>query len=355
MKRHTLKLSWLFLCVWIIPNEPFLSGGQSGEAVYSREEVRFDSGRFKIVGDLHLPNPGKRQPAIIIVHGDGPAGRSTSRTPNRIINSFLDIGFACLIYDKPGYGGSTGEFTPGKLFEERASILLDAVAALKNHPSVNPKQIGLWGISQAGYVMPKAVARTNDIAFMIAVSCPGMDSVEQSAYLVAKQVVCQGYSEAEAKKAGRYYRQRARAKTYREYLEAAEYLDKNPVVSSMKWGGILSEDLFSPRPPSDQGFFNPTTLIEKITIPVLAIFGENDTQIDPYQGADAYKKALEKARNSSYRVVLFPEADHGIFLSRTGCIKDRGYSRDYVSGYIELMREWLGSLRDKWERPADPL
>jgi len=355
MKRHVLRPSWLFLCAGIILNGPFLPGGQSGEAGYSREEMRFDSGRFKIVGDLHIPNPGKRQPAIIIVHGDGPAGRSPSRAPNRIIHSFLDIGFACLIYDKPGYGESTGEFTPGKLFEERASILLDAVAALKNHPSVNPKQIGLWGISQAGYVMPKAVALTNVIAFMIAVSCPGMDSIEQSAYLVEKQVECQGYSEAEAKKAGRYYRQRARAKTYREYLEAAEYLDQNPVVSSMKWGGILSEDRFSPRLPSDQVFFDPTTLIETITIPVLAIFGENDTQIDPNKSADAYKKALQKARNSFYRVVLFPEANHGLFLSRTGCMNDRGYSSGYVSGYIELMREWLGSLRDKWERPADSL
>ena len=354
MKRHALNLGWLLLCILIISNEPFLSGDQSGEAVYSREEMRFDSGHFRIVGDLHVPNPGKRQPAVIIVHGDGPAGRSLSRAPNRIISGFLDIGFACLIYDKPGYGESTGEFTRGKLFEERASILLAAVAALKNHPSVNPKQIGLWGISQAGYVMPKAAAGTNDIAFMIAVSCPGTDSVEQSAYLVEKQVICHGYSEAEAKKAGRSYRQRARAKTYQEYLEAAESLDQNPVVSSMKWGGILSADRFSPRPPSDQGFFNPTTLIEKITIPVLAIFGENDTQIDPYQGADAYKKALENAGNPSYRVVLFPEADHGIFLSKTGCIKDRGSSRDYASGYIELMQEWLGSLRGTWERPANP-
>lgn len=352
MNKHPLKLMGLVLCLWIFPNASVLSGGQSGEAVSSREEVRFESGHFKIVGDLHIPNPGIRQPAIIIVHGDGPAGRSPSRVPNRIIQSFLDIGFACLIYDKPGYGESTGEFTPGKLFEERTSILLAAVESLKNHPSVNPKQIGLWGISQAGYVMPKAVSRTNDIAFMIAVSCPGMDSIDQSAYLVEKQVVCRDYSEAEAKKAGRYYRQRARAKTYREYREAAEYLDQNPVMSSLKWGGILSEDRFSPRSPSDQGFFDPTTLIEKITIPVLAIFGENDTQIDPYRSADAYRKALEKARNSSYQIKLFPEANHGIFFSKTGCMNEGGPSRGYASGYIELMQKWLGSLRDKWERPA---
>lgn len=347
MKRHTLGLSWLLLCVLILSTEPFLSGEESGVKTYPREEVRFTAGHFNVVGDLHLSIPGERQPAVIIVHGDGPAGRSPSRAPNRIMRSFLDIGFACLVYDKPGYGESAGEFTPGKLFEERSAILLAAVAGLKKHPSINPEQIGLWGISQAGYVMPKAIAMTKDIAFMIAISCPAMDSVDQSAYLVEKQVLCEGYDKAEAKKARRYFRQRARAKTYKEYLEAAEYLDRNPFIRSIKWGGIRSEDQFSPLPSSNEGFFNPITLIEKITIPVLAIFGKNDTQVDPRQGAEAYQRALEKARNPFSRIELFPEADHGIFLSKTGCLKDRGSSRDYAPGYIELMQEWLGRLRDE--------
>jgi pimeloyl-ACP methyl ester carboxylesterase len=260
------------------------------------------------------------------------------------MRSFLEIGFACLIYDKPGYGESTGEFTRGRLFEERAAILLDAVAALKKHSAVNPGQIGLWGISQAGYVMPMAIAGTSDVAFMIAVSCPGTDSAEQSGYLVEKQILCEGYSEAEAKKAGLYYRQRARAKTYREYLEAAKYLDQNPVVSSMKWGGILPEDRFTPRPSTDQMFFNPVTLLERIKIPVLAIFGENDTQIDPFQGAEAYEEALGKAGNPLYKVVLFPGANHGILLSETGCMKDRAGNRGYAPGYLEQMQEWLAKL-----------
>jgi hypothetical protein len=59
------------------------------------------------------------------------------------MKTFLDIGIACLIYDKPGYGESTGEFTRGNLFDERASILLAAVAALRNHPAVSPTRIGL--------------------------------------------------------------------------------------------------------------------------------------------------------------------------------------------------------------------
>jgi hypothetical protein len=354
MKRNTLMLSGiLFLCGLIFLNELFLIGGQSDEEIYFREEIRFDSDHFKIIGDLHIPNPEKKQPAIIFVHGDGPARRRYSREPNRIMRHFLDIGFACFFYDKPGYGESTGKFTRGKLFEERASILVDAVSVLKKHPAINPKQIGLWGISQAGWVMPKAIAKTKDIAFMIAISCAGIDGVEQSAYLVEKQVLCEGYDEAEAKKARQHYRQRARAKTYQEYLEAAEYLDQNPVVSSMKWGGILSEDRFSPRSPSNEGFFNPITLIEKITIPVLAIFGEKDTQVDPFQGAEAYEKALKKAGNQFSQVKLFPEADHGIILSKTGCMKEQRERYrlknppGYAPGYIELMQNWLENLKDR--------
>jgi pimeloyl-ACP methyl ester carboxylesterase len=361
MKRSILILSGLLVLYgFIILVEPSFITGQPDADIFGREEIRFDSGQFKIVGDLHIPNPGKKQPAIIFVHGDGPARRSSSRAPNQIMSCFLDIGYACFFYDKPGYGESTGAFTQGKLFDERASILLEAVRVLKNHPAINPEQIGLWGISQAGYVMPKAITRTKDIAFMIAVSCPAMDSVDQSAYLVEKQILCEGYDEAEAKKARRYYRQRAHAKNYKEYLKAAEYLDNNPVVSSMNWGGIFSKDQFSPRSPSSQGFFNPITLIEKTTIPVLAIFGEKDTQIDPFQGADAYEKALKKAKNPFYQVKLFPEADHGIILSKTGCRKEQmeryrsNKNPGYAPGYIELMQSWLKNLRTSSPKSGPP-
>jgi pimeloyl-ACP methyl ester carboxylesterase len=202
--------------------------------------------------------------------------------------------------------------------------------------------------------MPKAIANTKDIAFMIAVSCAGIDGVEQSAYLVEKQILCAGYGKSEAKKARNYYRQRAHAKTYQEYLEAAEYLAQNEVVSSfLKWGGILSEEEFSPRGPTNEGFFNPMSLIARTRIPILAIFGERDTQVDPFQAAEAYKKALKKAGNPLNQVKLFPEADHGIMWAETGCIKEQRdrwrlrNSRGFASGYIELMQNWLETLKEK--------
>jgi dipeptidyl aminopeptidase/acylaminoacyl peptidase len=355
MKKYLLPLSVIFsICGSILLSGQFLIGGQTGNDIYAREEIQFESAHFKIVGDLHIPDLERKHPVIIFVHGDGPARRSYSRSPNQIMTSFLEIGFACFYYDKPGYGESTGDFTRGKLFEERASILTDAVNVLKKHPAINPKQIGLWGISQAGYVMPKAMAKTKDINFMIAISCPAMDSIDQSAYLVEKQILCEGYDKTEAEKARQCYRQRAHAKTYAEYLEAAEFLAQNEVVSSfLNWGRILSEEQFSPLLPSNEGLFNPITLIEKVTIPVLAVFGEKDTQIDPFQGAEAYEKALKKAGNQFYRVELFPDADHGIMIAETGCMKERrerwrsSDSHGFAPGFIELMQNWLEALKEK--------
>lgn len=355
MKKYISALSiLLFIGGLMFLSEMYLIGDPSDNEIYSREEIRFDSGHFEIVGDLHVPNPEIKQPAIIFVHGDGPARRRSSGEPNQIMSHFLDIGFACFFYDKPGYGESTGKFTSGKLFKERAAILVDAVTVLKGHPAIDPKKIGLWGISQAGWVMPKAIAATKDIAFMIAVSCAGTDGIEQSAYLVEKQILCDGYDTAEAKKARKYYRQRAHAKTYQEYLEAAEYLNQNPVVSSfLNWGKILPEDQFTPRYSSNEGFFNPMALIEKMTIPVLAIFGEKDTQVDPFQAAEAYEKALKKAGNPLNKVKLLPEADHSIMLSKTGCIKEQrkrwrsSSSHIFAPGFIELMQNWLMAFKEK--------
>jgi pimeloyl-ACP methyl ester carboxylesterase len=355
MKKHILALSiLLMICGMMSLSRVQLNGEPFDGEIYSREEVWFDSGQFKIVGDLHIPYPDKKQPVIIFVHGDGPASRRPSGEPNQIMSHFLEIGFACFFYDKPGYGESTGKFTNGKLFKERAAILVDAVHVMMKHPAIDPKMIGLWGISQAGWVMPIAIANTKDIAFMIAVSCAGTDGVEQSAYLVEKQVLCDGYDKEEAEKARQYYRQRAHAKTYQEYLEAAEYLNKNQVVSSfLGWGRIVSEDQFSPRSPSNEGFFNPMTIVERTSIPVLAIFGGKDTQVDPFQAYEAYEHALKKAGNPLSQIKLFPDADHIIMLSKTGCMieqrkrwRARG-SHSFAPGFIELMQDWLLKLKEK--------
>lgn len=244
-----------------IPTEPAPTPRPTATPKPRVEEISFQSDHFTLVGDLQIPNTEGKHPVVIMVHGDGPVSRTGSGTYRPIMARFLSAGYAVFSWDKPGTGASTGEFVDGAyLLSDRASILVDAVQTLKEHPDIDPQRIGAWGISQAGYVMPLALRMTDDIAFMIA-----------------------------------------------------------------------------------DAFFNPIEVVEQTTIPVLAFFGDKDTQVDPFQGAQAYEDALQKAGNQNFHVELIPGVAHGIDFAETGCMDE--YRRTvYAPEYLDSMEEWLVQL-----------
>jgi pimeloyl-ACP methyl ester carboxylesterase len=312
------------------------------------EEITFQSGPFNVVGELRTPPGDRAHPVVVFVHGDGPASRRNYRLSRE---RALRAGYATFVYDKPGSGSSEPAYDRSSLFEQRTQVLLDAVATLKAHPAIDRERIGIWGISQAGYVMPQAVSRSEDIAFMIAVSCPGANSIDQSAFLLKAQCLCEEMTAAEAEAVEGHFAGLFVAQTYAEYLSHAEPLVANPVVVDIGFvSAVTPRDEWEPRDTRGQPFFNPITLVERTTIPVLAFFGEKDTQIDPFQGAEAYRAALERAGNPDFRVVLVPGVDHSMIISETGCMKERSRRsrsgwRDYAPEYLDTMEGWLRELK----------
>lgn len=317
--------------------------------LHTIEKITFESDQFHIVGELRLPKDGDKHPLVIMVHGDGPAYRTYFF---KLKECFLKAGYATLMWDKPGYGQSKGEFSKNHLREERARILVDAVDQMKTHPRIDAEHMGVWGISQAGYVIPMALLKTNDISFMITVGCPGENGIHQTAYLIRRQLQFEGVSEEEAKQAESHFVQLYYAKTFDQYIEHAKPLYDNPVQREMGFVSALwDETNWKPHSPEDEGFFNPMDVIEKITIPVLAFFGEKDTQVDPIQGVSAYKKALTEAGNKNFRVELIPDADHNIILSKTGSLKERRSRsskewQNYAPEYLKIMEDWLKRLHE---------
>jgi pimeloyl-ACP methyl ester carboxylesterase len=261
----------------------------------------------------------------------------------------LQAGYACFSYDKPGCGRSTGKFDEKRLRYERAGILLDAVTFLRSHPAVDPKQIGLWGISQAGYVMPLALRESDDIAFMIAVGCAAEDGIEQSAYLVGQQVKCAGHPDSVAVHMEGLFSQVCKAQTYADYAIAAKQLVTNPAVPKDMIAGVLPEERWSPRDSLDESLFNPMEVIEQTALPILAIFGDKDTQVDPIQGEQEYEESFRKAGNTHSRVVLVSDADHSMVISETGCVEERRArsASDWMNQspeYLNLLEAWLRTL-----------
>jgi pimeloyl-ACP methyl ester carboxylesterase len=312
--------------------------------------------RFSVVGDLLLPPGDTMHPAIILVWGSGQAGRHRIEKPSEIITTFLKGGYAVFIEDKPGSGASTGKFSEDHLLSERAIILAKEVDLLKNRPEICSHQVGVYGTSQAGYVMALAMRSETKYNFMVAVSCPAAASIEQSAYLIKRQLGCEGYPPGTARQAEEYFIQRERARDYQTYLEAAKYLDGFPIVrDDLGWGGIKREDQFLPPGDDADKYFNPKDEYEKMTIPLLAVFGEKDTQIDPIQGRDAFQNAPMKNGNPFFRVEMLADTDHNMRISITGCIKEQieNNRNEVAPGYnpefLKLLSEWLVELKQKME------
>ena len=307
------------------------------------QEVRFKSNVFKIVGDLRLPAEGEIHSAIILVHGSGDATRDGAVPFDPLIEIFLRNDYAVFSWDKPGSGESTGKFDGAHTLTQRAAILADGIKVLTEHTAIDETRIGLWGISQAGWVMPKALVITEDIAFMIVVGGGGEDSIEQMAYLVGQRVICDGGSVEQASLVEQYWPQFAEATIYAEYREAVETLLMIPGVKDYTGLEITAEDNWKPWPRDSDAFYDPMVDIEHTTIPMLVFFGELDKNIDPVQGAEAYKNALQKAGNKDYQINVISGVGHILVPMETGCIGESG-GREYAPEYLETLEEWLQHL-----------
>jgi pimeloyl-ACP methyl ester carboxylesterase len=206
-----------------------------------------------------------------------------------------------------------------------------------------------------------------------------MSTYDQMAFQVTAIALCDEVPEEKVDQKTRLLAELDRARTYETYAEYLRYREVLEALAGLvsapieEWP-VLSEETWQKNPPDPEGFWNPIEVIEQLRIPVLAIFGDQDRQVDPLQGAYAYRQALEQAGNPKSRVELFPRAHHEIGRSETGCqadqerwleqyVKTLGYGSvseaqeavakdprlhsDFAApGYLDLIEEWLRGLRD---------
>jgi pimeloyl-ACP methyl ester carboxylesterase len=289
---------------------PYPAGSTPITTAPTKEEMKFQSGPFELVGELRLPAGGGRHPAVIMVHGDGPASRHGAVPFGPTIGILQRNGYAVFSWDKPGSGASTGEFDGEHILTQRATILADGIEILAQHPAIDATRIGLWGISQAGWVMPLALDLRDDVAFMIVVSGGGEDSIEQLAYRLGQQLVSVGASQEDVVLFERYCALGLKATSYDEYREAMEILLQIPGAVEQFGFEMAEEDEWQPWRREIDSFIDPMETIERTTIPVLAFFGELDKDVDPVQGAEAYEAALQTAGNLDYQIEFLSDVGH---------------------------------------------
>ena len=169
------------LCVTLMVILP-IKGFCQGQ--WTTEEITFQSRGAKLVGTLFKPPGNGPHPVMIGVHGSGRIDRS-DLYQNEAAKFFAPRGVAFFIYDKRGVGKSSGKY-PGSYSSSMVIYATDALAAadqLAARSDIDASQIGLWGVSQAGWIIPIAASMDQSrISYTIIVSGPTVSILEENLY-----------------------------------------------------------------------------------------------------------------------------------------------------------------------------
>jgi dipeptidyl aminopeptidase/acylaminoacyl peptidase len=304
--------------------------------------VHFLSGEVRLSGTLVLPGTPGPHAAVVLLHGSGPEARNLF-----MARWFAGQGLAALTYDKRGVGESKGNFRD-VAFMKLADDGLAAADFLRARGDIDQHKIGVWGLSQGGWLGPLAASRSPNVAFVISVSGPGVSPGEQMIFYYASELRARGLSESDIRDASALRREvwecmrtgngfeKARADVYRSRT-ASWY---NEVKQQ-------EDDLFGTlQPPAsvkktrtrlwfqEEMGYDPVPTLKKLAVPALFIFGADDTLVPVGQSVDAIS-AVASADKKDFTIVVFPRADHA--LRSTAQDGDNAL----LPEYLQRMHEWL--------------
>lgn len=145
-------------------------------------------------GVLATPKDGrKRHGLVVYIHGDGPVGATHDDGYKPMWEANAKAGYASLSWDKPGVAGAPGNWLDQSM-DDRANEAAAAITWARARPDIDGDRIGLWGASQAGWILPKVAAKT-PVRFVIAVSS-AINWLQQGRYNLLAKLRADGASTA---------------------------------------------------------------------------------------------------------------------------------------------------------------
>ncbi len=333
-----------------------------GPFPYETREAAFTSeaGSVRLAGTFLVPAGKGPFPAVVMVTGSGPQDRDESLMGHKpflvIADALARRGIASLRYDDRGAGASGGDHM-GSTVDDFAADARAAVAYLRSQPEVAGKAIGIVGHSEGGLTGPKVAVADPSLAFLVLLAPPG----EPLAALLMRQTRAayrlQGLDEKLIDRAladqaedlaiiadpaipTDRLQERLRAlaeahgKRFTDEERSLLKLDNAAIEQSIQ---VATTPWFRSLMRQD-----PAVYLRKVKIPVLALFGEKDFQVEPQVNADAVRTALAAAKNPDYDVRILPDLNHLFQHAKTGAFEEYGTIEETFSPEaLRRIGDWI--------------
>lgn len=108
-----------------------------------------------LVGTLTLPDDAEPVPVVVAAHG-AEGGTREFHLLRHLERTLPPAGIATLIYDRRGEGASGGRRADD--YQVLAEDVRSWMLRLRNDRRIDRSRIGLWGISQGGWIAPLAAS-----------------------------------------------------------------------------------------------------------------------------------------------------------------------------------------------------
>ncbi|HKE19072.1 MAG TPA: alpha/beta fold hydrolase [Kofleriaceae bacterium] len=301
---------------------------------------------MKLAGTLTLPRGDGRHPAVLLVSGSGVQDRDETLFGHKpfwvIADHLARHGIACLRVDDRGIGGSSGDPKTATT-DDFVGDALAGVAFLATQPRIDPAHIGIIGHSEGGLIGPIAATRSKQVAFVVMLAGPGVSGAELVPRQLERLLKARGAAENEI--AADVDKQRAIMKIVASPRDdATARKDVTAVLAgpSGKPAPELAPQLDRLLSPWYRNFarYDPRPTLARVKVPVLALDGELDVQVDADQNVDAIKKAL--AHNRKAEVKRLPGLNHLFQHATTGAVDEYGTIAETIAPEVlDLITAWI--------------
>ena len=266
---------------------------------FTEKDIQYRNGKLTLAGVAMLPK-SNMSPGAVFVHGSGHSDR-TNKWYQEIAHHLASHGIAVLLPDKRGCHKSEGNWRKAD-FHDLATDSVAGVKALQHQKGVDPKRVGLVGISQGGWIAPIA-AQIEPVAFVISVSGATVTPLEQFRYEHTQDMRGKGFPEM---------------LTYVSFPIAGLFL-------RLRWP--VWQDIKD---------FDPIPLWQTLTAPGLLAFGDQDENVPVQQSVQRLESAIKQTGQSNLSIKVFHGCGHGLREPETKLIR---------SDFLNLLSEWIMTKR----------